>query len=136
MLLDLSAAFDTVDHNILVSRLENHVVIPGIALIWFKLYLADRSFVVKLGECMSASAPLKCGVPQGSIIAPILFSLYLFPLGTILRKHGVSFHCYADDTQIYLPLQKDNGSGLSLLLNCLTDIKDWMALNFLKFNAN
>lgn len=136
MLLDLSAAFDTIDHNILVSRLENHVGICGIALKWFTSYLADRSFAVKVGECMSTSAPLKCGVPQGSILAPLLFSLYLLPLGAIFRKHGVSFHLYADDTQIYLPLKKENGLDISPLLNCLADIKDWMALNFLKFNEN
>ncbi len=134
MLLDLSAAFDTVDHGILISRIEHHVGIKGTALEWFRSYLSDRSFSVSLGDCVSSSASLLCGVPQGSILGPVLFSLYMLPLGSILRKHNIAFHFYADDTQIYLPL-KQNGS-LQPLLDCLKDIKAWMALNFLSFNEN
>ncbi len=134
VLLDLSAAFDTVDHNILISRLEHYAGVRGMALQWFKSYLTNRSFAVKVGECLSTSAPLTSGVPQGSILAPLLFSLYMLPLGSIFRKHGVSFHCYADDTQIYMPLQKNDKNALTSLLNCLRDVKSWMALNFLKFN--
>ncbi len=136
MLLDLSAAFDTVDHNILISRLEHHVGVRGMALQWFKSYLTNRSFAVKFGECLSSSAPLTCGVPQGSILAPLLFSLYMLPLGSIFKKHSVSFHCYADDTQIYMPFQKNDKNVLTPLLNCLRDVKSWMASNFLKFNDN
>ncbi len=134
VLLDLSAAFDTVDHNILISRLEHYAGVRGMALQWFKSYLTNRSFAVKVGECLSTSAPLTSGVPQGSILAPLLFSLYMLPLGSIFRKHGVSFHCYADDTQIYMPLQKNDKNALTPLLNCLRDVKSWMALNFLKYN--
>jgi len=58
----------------------------------------------------------------------------LFPLGSILRKYGISFHCYADDSQIYVPIKKKNDNSVGHLLNCLKDIKAWMALNFLNFN--
>uniref|UniRef100_A0A671UVC7 Reverse transcriptase domain-containing protein n=1 Tax=Sparus aurata TaxID=8175 RepID=A0A671UVC7_SPAAU len=88
---------------------------------------------VRLGGSESRSAPLSYGVPQGSILGPLLFSLYLLPLGSILRKHGICFHFYADDSQIYVPLKKKNACLKPLLL-CLEDIKAWMSLNFLKFN--
>uniref|UniRef100_A0A8P4K1H9 Reverse transcriptase domain-containing protein n=1 Tax=Dicentrarchus labrax TaxID=13489 RepID=A0A8P4K1H9_DICLA len=134
VLLDLTAAFDTVDHEILISRLKQWVGIRGIALEWFRSYLADRTFCVSLGDSVSSSAPLSCGVPQGSVLGPLLFSLYLLPLGSILRKHGFSFHCYADDSQIYVPLKKKSEYSVRLLLKCLDDIKAWMTLNFLNFN--
>ncbi len=108
--------------------------IKGIALQWFRSYLKDRTFCVSCGDAVSSSAPLSCGVPQGSVLGPLLFSLYLLPLGSIIRKHGLSFHCYADDSQIYVPLRKNE--TVRQLLDCLDDIKAWMSLNFLSFNEN
>ena len=134
VLLDLTAAFDTVDHDILITRLEQWVGISGTALEWFRSYLSDRTFCVGLDDSVSSTAPLSCGVPQGSVLGPLLFSLYLLPLGSILRKHGISFHCYADDSQIYVPLKKSDSFCVEPLLKCLQDIKDWMSLNFLNFN--
>uniref|UniRef100_A0A8C2EP51 Reverse transcriptase domain-containing protein n=1 Tax=Cyprinus carpio TaxID=7962 RepID=A0A8C2EP51_CYPCA len=134
VLLDLTAAFDTVDHEILISHLRQRVGISGIALEWFRSYLADQTFCVSLGDSVSFSAPLLCGVPQGSVLGPLLFSLYLLPLGSILRKNGISFHCYADDSLLYVRLKKKNDNSVGQLLDCLDDIKAWMALNFLNFN--
>ena len=106
--------------------------IRGIELEWFRSYLADGTFCVSLGDSVSSSAPLSCGVPQGSVLGPLLFSLYLLPLGSILRKHGISFHCYANDSQIYVPLKKTD--SVRLLVKCLDNIKAQMAMNFLNFN--
>ncbi|XP_032366676.1 LOW QUALITY PROTEIN: uncharacterized protein LOC116685831 [Etheostoma spectabile] len=133
VLLDLTAAFDTVDHAVLVSRLE-HVGICGTALQWFRSYLANRSFSVAIGDHCSSKASLPCGVPQGSILGPILFSMYMLPLGSIIKKHNLSFHFYADDLQIYLPIKPNENTALTKLLDCITDIKQWLSQNFLHLN--
>ncbi len=131
LLLDLSAAFDTVDHCILLKRLNLEVGICGTALDWFASYLPNRSFSVEIGEFSSSSVSITCGVPQGSILGPILFSLYLLPLRFIFESHKVSYHIYADDTQLYFPL-KSGSDSVSSLLACLEDIKNWMENNFLQ----
>ena len=134
MLLDLSSAFDTVDHSILIHRLENWVGIKGTALDWFRSYLTDRSFSVVIGDASSSKVPLTCGVPQGSILGPLLFSIYMLPIGNIIRKHNIKFHSYADDTQLYIPLKPGTTGNVNSLLSCLSDIKSWMAQNFLQLN--
>ncbi len=107
LLLDLSAAFDTVDHDILLSRLELRFGVRGTVLQWFKSYLTDRSQAVTAQGSRSSSKVLQYGVPQGSVLGPILYCCYTAPLGDILRSQGVDFHFYADDSQIYLAFSPD-----------------------------
>ena len=98
LLLDLSAAFDTVDHCILLSRLSSRFGIGGTALEWFRSYLSDRTQFVNVNGSTSERYVLQFGVPRGSVLGPLLYSLYTSPLSDIANKHGLSFHFYADDT--------------------------------------
>lgn len=132
IILDLSSAFDTVDHDFLISRLKNYVGISDVALDWFVSYLSNRSFSVILGEASSSHAPLFCGVPQGSILGPLLFNIYMLPQ-KIIQTYNIDFHFYADYTQLYVPL-RPGSSNISGILSCLTEIKAWMSNNFLQLN--
>ncbi len=134
VLLDLSAAFDTVDHNILLERLENWVGLSGMALKWFRSYLEGRGYYVSIGEHKSKWTSMTCGVPQGSILAPLLFSLYMLPLSQIMRKNQIAYHSYADDTQIYLALSPNDYSPIDSLCQCIDEINSWMCQNFLQLN--
>ncbi len=112
-LLDLNAAFDIIDHDILIDRLQNYTGIQGQALRWFRSYLSDRYHFVYLNGEASQLSPVKYGVPQGSVLGPLLFSLYMLPLDNIIRKYRISFHCYADDTQQFISTRPDETSKLS-----------------------
>ncbi len=136
VLLDLSVAFDTIDNAILLEILRNCVGIQGSALEWFKSYLSDRSFSVEIGKSSSSSVPLNCGVPQGSILGLLLFSLCLLPLGHIFLKYNIPYNFYADDTQVYFPLNHNDNYNILSLLNCLTEVRSWLTANFLTLNAS
>ena len=136
VLLDLSAAFDTVDHGILLRRLEEVVGIRNSALDWFRSYLSDRFQFVHVNGSSSERGRVACGVPQGSVLGPVLFNLYMLPLGNVIRKHSINFHCYADDTQLYLSIKANESDHLVQLETCLKDIRSWMSQNFLMLNTN
>src|SRR5437899_12065221 len=102
VLLDLSAAFDTIDHNILLSRLTSNFGISGSALSLISSYLSNRSQSVSIQSQLSSSAPISTGVPQGSVLGPLLFCLYTTPLTYLFSNSPVSYHLYADDTQLYI----------------------------------
>jgi hypothetical protein len=134
VLLDLSAAFDTIDHSILLRQLEHGVGLSGRVINWLKSYLQERTFFVALGNYTSALAPLTSGVPQGSILGPLLFNLYMLPLGQIIKNTQVSYHSYADDTQLYLALSPTDKDPLGSLCDCLDQINSWLSQNFLQLN--
>lgn len=101
MQLDLTAAIDTVDHLILIAHLSQYVGIQG---------------TVMVVDLSSSQVPLSCGVPQGSILGLTLFSLYLLPLDSIIAKHNLSFHSYAELGQIYLPIIPNHNNAISSML--------------------
>ena len=106
LLLDLSAAFDTVDHAILISRLSNRFGVKGTALAWFKSYLTSRQQFVNVKDGMSSRRPLLRGVPQGSVLGPLLYLVYVYiaPIADIIKNHDLLYHLYFNDTQLYISL--------------------------------
>ncbi len=136
VLLDLSAAFDTVDHDILLDRLENWVGLSGIVLKWFRSYLEGRGYYVSIGDHKSEWTSMTCGVPQGSILAPLLFNLYMLPMSQIMRKNQIAYHSYADDTQLYLALSPNDYSPIDSLCQCIDEVNSWMCQNFLQLNKD
>ena len=115
LLLDLSAAFETLaDHCILFSRLTRRFGIGGRALEWFRLYLGDRTQFVNTNGSTSERRVLQFGVPQGSVLGPLLFSLYTSPLSDIASKHELSFHFYAYDRQLYVTFESSSLNDMEL----------------------
>ena len=134
-LLDLSAAFDTVDHRMLLTLLQTRFGFTDLALQWMHSYLTERTQSVYINGITSAVQHLTCGVPQGSVLGPVLFTLYTTPLGQLIRSHSIEYCLYADDTQIYLPFDETNKSARLLQLEtCIGEIRNWMKANMLKLN--
>ena len=138
IMLDLSAAFDTIDHDILIHRLEHVFGIRGNALQWFRSYISGRKFRVSVGGMFSDYFDLKYGVPQGSIIGPRVFTMYSQNVASVIRRHGLYFHCYADDVQIYAIFNPnvpgDAACAIFKLLKCVEEVRNWLKENMLKLN--
>ena len=98
LMLDLSAAFDTIDHDILLSRLCNVYGITGNALDWFRSYLTGRIQRVVIENSVSVDQEQDFGVPQGSLLGPRIYCMYTKLVSDIIQRHGLSHHSYADDT--------------------------------------
>jgi len=129
-LLDLSAAFDTIDHGILIERLRHRYGITGDVLGWMTTYLTGQTQAVYFNGEFSTTTVVTCGIPQGSVLGPLNFILYSADVLQVIAIHGLSVHGYADDLQIYdsgYPLQ--SASLISRLSKCVEDVNAWMARN-------
>ena len=134
VLLDLSAAFDTIDHDTLFCILEKYVGICGNAQKLMKSYFSNRTQRVQIDNVLSDFANITCGVPQGSVLGPLKFCLCLLPLSAIFRYNNIGYHVYADDTQLYVSFTcKQPLEAISKLSSCLADIR-CMITNKLKIN--
>ena len=122
--LDLSAAFDTVDHEVLLQRLKSEFGVTDTPLFWLRSYLESHTQFVKLGQHQSSTVGLDVGFPQGSVLGPLLFAVSCSPETNVIMSHGVQFHQYADDTQLHLAMSSDNTSNyLSALVACTAEVK-------------
>ena len=134
-LLDLSAAFDTIDHTILFNCLRDWFGVDGTVLMWNKFYLTNHRQKVKMGSSFLDAFSLPYGVPQDSVLGRMLFTLYTTPVSHIIFSFNVTHHLYANDIQIYLALDSRNfDSSIVELTECIACIQNWMDGARLKLN--
>ena len=134
-LLDFSSAFDTIDHTILVHRLHTDFGFTDTVLQRFSSYLTDRTQYVSLCNHCSDFAPVHSGVPQGSVLGPMLFTMYIKPLSAIIDSHSIIHHSFADDLQLQMSAPPDRISELlHSMQSCISDVKAWATANMLKLN--
>ena len=124
VLLDLSAAFDTIDIDTLLRRLEHTFGITGPTLQWLRTYLEDRKQYVRVRNDRSTAVSSKFGVPQGSVLSRKLFATYIARIAGVISAFGIHHTQYADDTQLYIELRNDN---LSRLNDCFLAVYRWFA---------
>ena len=130
--IDLKKAFDTVNHEILLQTLE-HYGIYGAPLAWFKSYLYDRKQYVHINGTNSEISTVICGVPQGSVLGPLLFLIYINDLPNISNK--LKFYLFADDSNIYL--ESDDLINLEKIMNKeLVKLYEWLSINRLSLNIS
>ena len=116
----------------LLSSRRKYIGLRDTALNWFTSYLSQRQQSVLINGVKSKMVPLSCGVPQGSVLGPIFF--YNLPLGDTIRKHGLKFHMYADDCQLYTSFSMSTNEAVSSMQMAIDDIRAWYAANMLKLN--
>ena len=134
-LLDLSSAFDTIDHEIPLDRLNYLYEISGTCLSWLRSYLSKRRQSVAIANRISSTKELHYGVPQGSVLGPISFVLYIQPLSSLIKRHSLSVHLFADDIPIETSILPQNVHGaISSVEICISDVKYWMIENKLRLN--
>ena len=134
-MLNLSAAFDTIDHVILFAILKKYIGFDGNALKLIMSYFSDLTQRVQIEGVLLEFASIVGVVPQGSVLGPLKFCLYMLPLSAILRFHKIGYHVYGDDTQIYISFKCDDPSHALCKINaCISEIRRCMILNKLKIN--
>ena len=135
VLLDLSAAFDTIDHTILLTFLKEHIGLGGPVLDLFQSYLSGRTQCISIEGVLSELKELVYGVPQGSVLGLLEFCIYIIPIGAILKHYNINYQIYADDTQLYCAFELESFDQVfSSIRTCICDIRSWMIKNKLKIN--
>ena len=140
VLLDMSAAFDTVDAKLLMDTMEHRFSVIGTARDWFSTYMTGRHYSVKVGNEVSMQRELKYGVPQGSVLRPFLFTIYTAEIEDIIKKHGLLYHKFADDIQIYIiynpEVPMDLECALFRIRACVAEVRCSLTRKKLKLNED
>lgn len=138
VMLDFSAAFDTIDQGRLLQLLEAEYGVIGTALSWFRTYLESRTQQVQIDSVTSNCVPLRFGVPQGSVLGPLIFTLYTAPMQRIIHRHGIDYHKFADDMQLYTSFDPsvpgDRARAVEQLTICISELRRWLTSRWLKLN--
>ena len=138
VLLDLSAAFDKVDHGVLLQRLQSLLGLRGNVLSWFQSYLTKRVQRISIDGTLSNIFNLECGVPQCSCLGPLLFTIYTSKLFEVLLSYLHSAHAYADDTQLYFSFSPSDSlsevDAAVAMENCIREVRAWMREDILWLN--
>jgi len=134
-LLDLSAAFDSVNHATLLQRLQISYGLGGSVIAWFASYLNNHTQYVRLSATRSNELEVLYAVPKGSVLGPILFLLYTADLLQLMRRHQLHPLAYADDTQIHGSCRPSDADVLQQRVSvCIDDVSQWMMSNQLQLN--
>src|SRR5664279_1084333 len=135
-MLDYSAAFDTVDHSILLDILRISFGLSGAVLNWISSYLSGRTQVIHVDGSSSDTFILSFGVPQGGMLGPLFYIMYTADIIAIFEKHGFAVHLYADDSQVYIHfVLKEVKTILSATESCIQDVFDWSSSRRLKLQG-
>jgi hypothetical protein len=132
----VSAAFDAVNHDTLCGRARDEFNVDGLALNWLESFVSDRTQYVAVGQERSRTTACVSGVPQGSILGPLLFAMYVSPVDHVITSSGLSYHQYADDLQLYTTVRTDPSDDLRVLERCVADVSGWFLRNGLLFNSS
>ena len=124
VLIDLTAAFDNVGHAMLLKLIKS-IGLCDSALAWIASYLSDRTLAVKIEGAISRRLQLNCGVPQRSVLGPLLFTIYRMPLTALFARHHLTYHMYADDTHLYVDFPRNQPCDADIATRRI-DIERWM----------
>ena len=138
MPLDITPAFDTICHSKLLQRLCDDFGVRGTALNWIDSYVSDRQQFVKIGQYSAPTTYCTSGVPQGSVLGPLLFATYVSLIADVISGHGMLFHQYTDDAQLYVAARAnvDNVDALKTVSSCTHAVQRWFLLNDLLLNPD
>ena len=136
--LDSSAAFDTIDHNLLLKRLREQFNVKDGAIKWIESFLKNRTFSVKINDAESKVKEILYGVPQGSVLGPLFYILYTKQIEELVKRHhGINIQMYADDLQLYVEFSNEDQTLVEANLGeCIRNIKYWMDESFIKLNTD
>jgi hypothetical protein len=134
--LDINAAFDMLDHTRLLQRATELFGLDDSVINWLKSYLTGRTGYVSFRNCRASIVGCHTGVPQGYVLGPLLFSIFTSPVGHLISSFSISYHHYADDTQLYTSVDPSSSTDITRLSSCAEAVTKWHFNNCLLLNPS